>query len=150
MTDDAPAPQLDPVLQRLRAALVYGVATFAAGFVFGVAREAILIPLLGARAGRWVEFLIMIAACFLTASLALKQLQQRDRLDLVFTSVGGLVVLLGCESMFALYVMQVPLAEYLRGFDVTRGELFPWGLLTMALAPFFTKTLAPGNVGRKR
>ena len=142
MTEDGAAPQLDPLLQRLRAALVYGVLTFAAGFVFGLLRELALIPWLGARAGRWVELIAMIGMCFVTASFALRQLQQRDRAGLTFTGLGGVAVLLAIESLFALYVMEVPLAQYLRGFDVTRGELFVWGLFVMALAPFV--------IGRKR
>ncbi len=42
-------PQLDPLLQVWRAILIYGTLAFAAGFVFGVIRELLLIPWLGTR-----------------------------------------------------------------------------------------------------
>ena len=135
MSDDAPAAELDPFLQMLRAVLVYGTLAFGSGFVFGVLRELVLIPVLGKGPGKWAEFVPLIGAIFFVAAYAMRQLKMPDRRALLTMGIGGVIVMLMFESMFALYVMQVPLAIYLEGFNVLKGELFVWGLAIMALAP---------------
>ena len=60
-------PPLDPLLQVWRAILIYGTLAFAAGFVFGVVRELLLIPWLGRGAGKSLEFTIMLAITFALA-----------------------------------------------------------------------------------
>lgn len=135
MTESESTPELDPVLQVLRTAFIFGTATFAAGFVFGVIREVALIPLLGRSAGKALEFIIMLGMTFVTAVFALRHLKARSKGTLLAAGLLGVAVLLGFESAFALYVMDVPLAVYLQGFNLMKGELFPFGLAVMALAP---------------
>ena len=52
----------------LRTAFVFGAATFAAGFVFGVIREMVFIPLLGRGIGKWLEFFIMLGMSYAPAA----------------------------------------------------------------------------------
>ena len=49
--------------------------------------------------------------------------------------VLGVLVLIAFESTMALGIMRVSLADYLAGYDLTRGALFPVGLALMAFAP---------------
>ena len=140
MGEEEVTPELDPFLQLLRAILVYGTLAFAAGFVFGVIRELVLIPLLGKTAGKWAEFIPLIGAIFFVAAFALRQLKTPDKRALLIMGLGGVAVLLMFESLFALYVMQVPLAAYLESFNVLKGELFVWGLAMMAVAPLVLNT----------
>ncbi len=146
MSGDEAAPELDPFLQKLRAMLVYGTLAFATGFVFGAIREISFIPLLGKSAGKWAEFIPLVGALFFVASYALRQLKSPDRPALLITGIGGVMVMLVFESVFALYVMQVPLALYLESFNVLKGELFPWGLAIMALAPLLLNHFRTPNI----
>jgi hypothetical protein len=135
MGEEETAPELDPILQVLRAILVYGSLTFAAGFVFGILRELALIPALGRSTGKWLEFVIMLGMTIITATYALRQMRTRHPRALLTTGLGGVILLLIFEAGFALYVMQVPVDTYLASFNVLRGELFPWGLAVMAISP---------------
>lgn len=145
MAESEDAPELDPLLQVLRAILVYGTLTFAAGFVFGVLRELALIPLLGRDAGRWIEFLIMIAATFATARIALRQIRTATGGAMLALGLGGTAFLLLLESTFALYVMRVALKTYLASFNVLDGELFAWGLAFMIAAPALVSHFRTGK-----
>jgi hypothetical protein len=143
LNEPAPeTPQLDPLLQVWRAILIYGTLAFAAGFVFGVVRELLLIPRLGRGAGKSLEFAIMLAITLGLARYATGKLRQPTSGQLIALGIGGMVILLALEAMFALYVMQLPLEKYLTSFDVLKGELFPWGLLAMAIAPLLIRRLS--------
>lgn len=121
-----------------RSIFIYAIATFAAGFVFGVLRELVLIPIAGKTAGHWIEFPFMLLATWAAAVYARQRLIDPDRRSLLVLGIGGTMLLLLIESSFALYVVQMPLPAYLASFDVTAGALFPWGLLFMILAPQLT------------
>ncbi len=146
MSGEDAAPELDPFLQKLRAMLLYGALAFATGFVFGVMRELAFIPLLGKSVGKWTEFIPLVGALFFVAAYALRQINAPDRRTLLMMGFGGVIVLLMFESLFALYVMQVPLAIYLDGFNILKGELFPWGLAMMALAPLLLNYFRTRNI----
>ncbi len=114
--------------------LIYGLGAFLWGFVFGVLRQTVLIPQFGEQLGFWLEFpLVTIAVCILGISLVRKRGLSRG----AALAVGGIGValLLLIESSFAIGVLGQSIAEYLDSFDITKGELFPIGLLLMAIVP---------------
>lgn len=49
--------------------------------------------------------------------------------------VIGVIVLVWIKTAFALDVMDIPLAAHLDTYDVSKGAMFPFGLLWMAFAP---------------
>lgn len=138
-------PQLDPMLQVWRAILIYGTLAFAAGFVFGVIRELLLIPWLGRGTGKLLEFAVMVAITFGLARYATGKIRHPTSGQLIALGIGGMVILLALEAMFTLYVMQLPLEKYLASFNVLKGELFPFGLLAMAIAPLLMHRLVTGK-----
>lgn len=111
--------------------LTYGACGFAAGFMFGTLRELVLIPWLGDRAGHWAEFPLVTA---IIAAIGFGIGRRTDQPALGI-GLGGAVVLIVLESTLAMGVFQTSLQGYLAQYDVTRGALFPFGLLVMALAP---------------
>ncbi|MBL8588849.1 MAG: hypothetical protein JNK46_10005 [Methylobacteriaceae bacterium] len=115
-------------------AAVYGVATFAAGFACGALRELALIPAFGPRGGHLVEFPLMIAAVLLIAQ---RLVRGRHATSAQWLGVGlaGAALLVAIEAAFALFILKRPPEDYVAGFDVTRGALFPYGLAIMAIAP---------------
>jgi hypothetical protein len=115
----------------------FGALSFAAGFAFGAFRELVLIPALGERTGHLAEFpMVTLAACAIGVWIG-----ARSRAPALAIGVLGVVVLIGFESAMALGLMRVSLGDYLAGFDVTRGALFPIGLALMALAPLAGRRL---------
>lgn len=127
-----------------RSIFVYAIITFVAGFVFGVIRELLLIPMAGKSAGHWIEFPFMLLATWAAAIYAKQRLVNPDRKTLLALGLFGTLLLILIESSFALYVVQMPLHKYLVSFDVMAGALFPWGLAFMLAAPQLT-VLQKGN-----
>lgn len=111
--------------------LAFGSLSFAVGFAFGALRELVLIPALGERIGHLAEFpIVTAAACAIGVWAGRKAAAPGLAIGLI-----GVAVLIAFESTMALGFMRVSLADYLAGYDVTRGALFPVGLALMALSP---------------
>ena len=122
-----------------RAAIVgaiYGTLAFAAGFVFGATRQLVLIPAFGTTAGILIEFPLMLIAVGLIARLLVGRTPDgAPAWAKVAVGVIGVVVLVTIESSFALVVLHRTMDQYLDSYDVTKGAVFPIGLLWMAVAP---------------
>lgn len=110
---------------------LYGALGFAVGFAFGVLRQLVLIPAFGDRMGHLAEFpMVTLAACVIGIWIGGKSAAPALALG-----IFGVAVLIVFESTMALGFMRLSLADYLAGYDLTRGALFPVGLSLMALAP---------------
>jgi len=111
--------------------LAFGTLSFAAGFAFGALRQLVLIPAFGDRIGHLIEFpMVTLAACAIGIWLGRKSTAPALAIGLI-----GVAMLIAFESTLALGVMRKPFAEYLAGYDLTRGALFPVGLALMAVSP---------------
>ena len=115
----------------------YGALGFATGFAFGALRQLILIPAFGDRMGHLIEFpMVTLAACAIGVWIG-----SRTTAPALATGLLGVAVLIALESTMALGFMRVSLADYLAGYDLTRGALFPVGLALMAAAPLLGRRL---------
>jgi hypothetical protein len=111
--------------------LAFGSLSFAVGFAFGALRELVLIPALGERIGHLAEFpMVTLSACAIGVWAGRKAAAPALAIGLT-----GVAVLIAFESTMALGFMRISLADYLAGYDLTRGALFPIGLALMALSP---------------
>ncbi|MBK8196795.1 MAG: hypothetical protein IPK75_00395 [Acidobacteria bacterium] len=115
----------------IRWSLAYGGGAFVIGFLFGALRELVLIPAFGARWGHLAEFPLVAGSVALLGIL----IARRASPPPLAIGFGGALVLVLLESTLAVGLLGVPVADYLRQYDLTRGELFPLGLLVMVLAP---------------
>ncbi len=116
----------------------YGALSFAAGFAFGALRQLVFIPAWGDRMGHLVEFpMVTLAACGIGLWVGARSTGPALAIGLL-----GVLVLIAFESTMALGVMRLSLADYLAGYDLTRGALFPVGLALMALAPLAGRRLS--------
>ena len=117
--------------------LLFGSLSFAAGFAFGALRELVLIPALGEHIGRLAEFpMVTLAACAIGIWAGRKSAASPLAIGLI-----GVAVLIAAESTMALGFMRISLTDYLAGYDLTRGALFPIGLALMALSPMLGRRL---------
>lgn len=119
----------------MKAGLLYGLLGFAAGFIFGTLREVVLIPLFGLSLGHWLEFIPLVAVIiwigiWITNKWALVEYGEALRAGIL-----GVAVLLVFESILAIFIFGLSIAQYLASFNVLDGELFPIGLLIMAAVP---------------
>lgn len=136
MSAPQPGQPLPQALHIWRAAVIYGIAAFTIGFVFGVARELALVPLAGRRMAQWIEFpFVTIAVCIAAWRIVLWRAQWSAQ-ALVLWGLSGAMVLILLESAFALYVVGLPLTDYLAGYNISQGALFPFGVAIMIAAPF--------------
>lgn len=117
--------------------LLFGSLCFAVGFAFGALRELVLIPALGERIGHLAEFpMVTLAACTVGVWIGIRASAPALAIGLI-----GVAVLIAFESTIALSFMGVGLTDYLAGYDLTRGALFPIGLALMALSPLAGRKL---------
>ena len=116
---------------------LYGALSFAVGFAFGALRQLVLIPAFGDRMGHLAEFpMVTVAACAVGVWIGGKSTAPALALGVL-----GVAVLIAFESTMALGFMRLSLADYLAGYDLTRGALFPVGLALMAAAPLLGRRL---------
>ncbi len=134
----------------VKAILFYGGMAFGAGFLFGILRELVFVPMAGRLAGHWIEFPFMLAAIALIARYAVRRLHDRRTKYLLALGIAGTLVLLAIESGFALYVMRVPLQLYLASFNIAKGALFPFGLVFMSFAPLVIQRLWPCEAAKEQ
>lgn len=102
------------------------------GSAFGALRQPVLIPAFGDRIGHLAEFPMVTLGVWIGG---------RTTAPALALGVLGVADLIAFESTMALGLMRVSLAEYLAGYDLTRGALFPVGLAVIALAPLLGRRL---------
>jgi hypothetical protein len=135
----------------IRLGLLYGALGFAAGFVFGLLRELVLIPNFGERFGHQIEFPLVTASVAIIGSWMARRFGGSESAAwLLGLGVAGTATLLAVESTFALAILRQPLETYLRSYDPTTGSLFPLGLAIMALAPLFSRAMQRFEPNRDR
>ena len=116
----------------------YGSLGFAAGFLFGALRQLVLIPAFGERTGHLIEFPMVTLAVFgIGVWVGTKSTAPALAIGLL-----GVTLLIAFESTMSLGFAGLSLSDYLAGYDMTRGALFPFGLAVMAMAPLAGRRLA--------
>jgi hypothetical protein len=119
----------------VRQGVFYGAIGFAIGFIFGTLRELVLIPWLGAEVGRWIEFPLVVGGVVIAARWLFAEPSSGAWPARLTAGAIGVMVLVALESGLALGVLRMPVESYLAGYDITRGALFPLGLMIMLAAP---------------
>ena len=125
----------------VRRALLYGIGAFAIGFVFGAIRELVLVPAAGHAMARIIEFpIVTLSVAAFGAYLAKPPPHQA-----LIWGLAAVALLIAIESFFALVVVGLTLSQYLAAFDITKGALFPWGLVIMAVTPALAARMKPST-----
>jgi hypothetical protein len=117
------------------AGCVYGIAGFFLGFVFGTFRELVLIPAFGVVAGQWIEFVPLLLFIILLGIWIAERGAFSGFSQAIVCGLVAVCVLLAQESILAIFVFGQSVEQYLSGFNISEGKLFPFGLLAMALTP---------------
>ncbi len=122
-------------------ALVYFALVFSAGFMLGVMRVLLIVPVVGERPAELLELPVMVLVSLLAARWIVRRFAigagVTNRLSVGFTA---LFLLLLAEAMLVLWVQQISLSEYVSSRDPVSGSAYAIALLLFALMPWFVDT----------
>lgn len=94
----------------LGAGVVYGVAGFAIGFVFGVVRTLFVVPQFGVLAAVAMEVPLMLLACLPLAAWCVHRWHLSRPMTALFAGTVGFCVLVCCEFLLGLALGNAPSA----------------------------------------
>lgn len=124
----------------LGAGATYFGVVFAVGFVLGTIRVLLLVPTFGERVAELAETPFMVLASYLAARGVVRRLAVPDhRAQRLAMGITALALLLLAESLVALWVRGVSLAEYVGGRDPIAGSAYTLALLLFALMPLLVR-----------
>ncbi len=127
----------------LRAGATYFALVFAAGFVFGIARQVVLVPVIGATAAVAVEAPVILAVSALVARWSVNSFAATSR-DAIAIGAIALAFLLVAEAVLAGPVRGWSLAQWLGHFATTDGALSLALYLAFAAMPWIVWRWNPG------
>ena len=128
--------QSAPVSTTFRAALVYFAIVLGTGFVLGMFRVPILVPLIGERRAELVEMPIMAAVIFFAAGYMLRHFPEIAQPGLSLAAgLLALAFLITAESGLAVLLQDQTLAEYIGSRDKISGSVYIALLLVFGIMP---------------
>ena len=122
-------------------ALLAWLVLLALAVVNGAAREAWLIPRIGASAGHAVSSLSLSALIFLLSWLTIGWINPATARDAFLIGLVWLALTLAFEFLAGHYVFRKPWNELLADYDVLSGRIWVLVLLTTTLAPLLTANM---------
>lgn len=122
-------------------ALLAWLVLLALAVVNGAAREAWLIPRIGASAGHAVSSLSLSALIFLLSWLTIGWINPATARDAFLIGLVWLALTLAFEFVAGHYVFRKPWNELLADYDVLSGRIWVLVLLTTTLAPLLTANM---------
>ena len=132
-------------IQILRAALVYFLIVFAAGFVLGVVRVVFVVPRVGTRVAELAEVPIMFVVIMLAARWIVRRFHLPPSLPpRLGVGLGALALMLVTELAVVLWLQGVTLAQYVAARDPVAGTIYLVMLVVFGLMPVFVGGRAQG------
>lgn len=122
-------------------ALLAWLVLLALAVVNGAAREAWLIPRIGASAGHAVSSLSLSALIFLLSWVAIGWINPVTAREAFLIGLVWLALTLAFEFLAGHYVFRTPWNELLADYDVLSGRIWVLVLLTTTLAPLLTANM---------
>lgn len=131
----------------VRSAIVYFGAVFGVGFILGVFRVLVLVPVTGERYAEIIELPLMIVVTILVAKWVIsKMAEPRTAVRGLFVGLLGFTVIVVAELAVLMLIRQQTLSEYLSSSDPVSGVAYFASLVLFALMPAIIVRIS----GRKR
>jgi hypothetical protein len=123
-------------MQILRAAVLYFLLVFGAGFVLGTGRVLLLVPLLGERAAELLEMPLMLIVVVIAARWVVRH-RLEDRWTSSALSVGfiALGLMLAAELAVGVLLRGMSATEVFLNRDPVSGTAYYAALLLFAVMP---------------
>jgi hypothetical protein len=123
-------------MQILKSALLYFALVFGAGFLLGTIRVLLVVPRLGVRTAELIEMPVMIAISFLVARWIIRRFPvPPSTTERIAIGLVALVLLLGAEFTFVLWLQGRTISEYLASRDPVAGIAYLIALGVFAAMP---------------
>jgi hypothetical protein len=127
-------------MRRLEGLLIRSVAyfglVFSVGFILGSIRVPLVVPLVGERAAELLEAPLMLVAIFFSARFVTRRFKALRRVDLLYSGLAALLVLLAVEFSVVLGLQGLTVREYLAGRDPVAGVVYVVMLMIFAAMPW--------------
>jgi vacuolar-type H+-ATPase subunit I/STV1 len=127
----------------LNAALLYGLAMFAAGFALGTVRELVVVPLWGVTRpqAEMIELPLMLSI-LAVASFWLVRRRSLRRGEALLAGLGGAALLAALDVFLVGMGMRgLDFRTSLASLDPRTGTLFPYALAIAAMLPLLAALL---------
>jgi hypothetical protein len=123
-------------MQILKSALLYFALVFGAGFLLGTIRVLLVVPRLCVRTAELIEMPVMIAISFLVARWIIRRFPvPPSTTERIAIGLVALVLLLGAEFTFVLWLQGRTISEYLASRDPVAGTAYLIALGVFAVMP---------------
>lgn len=124
------------LMQTLLSAVLYFVLVFGAGFVLGIGRVLVIVPLLGERTAELLEMPLMLGVTVVAARWIVRHRMDDPRLFATL-SVGfiALGILLIAELAVGVWLRGMSVAEVFLNRDPVSGTTYYMSLLLFAVMP---------------
>ena len=121
----------------VKAALLYFVLVFGAGFGLGTIRVLFLVPIVGSRTAELLEMPIMLGVIIFAARWVVRQVEIPSTM-LSRLGMGGiaLVLILLLDFTMMLWVRGLSFRDYVEAFDPVAGTAYFTMLGVFAVMPF--------------
>lgn len=131
-------------MRQVRAGATYFALVFAAGFMFGVVRQFVLVPRLGATSALAVEAPLMLAISSLAARRIVRLHAPRVR-DAIFIGAIALMLLLVTEAVLAGPLRGWTFDQWIGHFSTLDGAISVGLYLVFAAMPWIVWRLRAGR-----
>jgi hypothetical protein len=120
----------------LRAAALYFILVFAAGFLLGSIRVPFLVPRLGVRTAELLEMPVMLLVMFFASRHVARRFALSPQ---AFMAVGllALLLVLAAEAAVAVAFSGLGIRAYIAGRDPVSGSAYLASLLLFAALPYW-------------
>lgn len=128
----------------VKAALMYFVFVFGAGFLLGTIRVLWIVPAVGTRAAELLEMPIMLGMIILAARWVIRSLDVPSTVSSRL-GMGGIAValILALEFSVVLWVRGLSFRQYVEAFDPIAGTAYVVTLGVFAVMPFLVSFCKP-------
>jgi hypothetical protein len=120
----------------LKAAITYFALVFGAGFLLGTIRVLLVVPRLGVRTAELIEMPVMILVCPIAARWVIRRMAvPPSKTECIAIGLVALVLLVGAEFTFVLWLQGRTISEYVASRDPVAGIAYLLALGVFALMP---------------
>jgi hypothetical protein len=132
----------------VRRSLIVWIVMLVGASVNGAIREALLIPAMGAVAGRTVSTVALCVVVFLLTWLTIRWIAPRSTRDAWMIGALWVALTLAFEFLAGHYLFGNPWSRLLEEYNVFRGRIWILVLVTIVIAPRLcagARRLSPGS-----
>lgn len=121
----------------LKAGIAYFLMVFVAGFVLGIIRVLLIVPLTGVRYAELLEMPLMLVIIYYSARSIVIRFRNINRpKGYIYTGVISFLILITAELSLVFGLQGMTLSEYFASRDPVSGTAYLFSLIIFMLMPY--------------